>query len=175
MRFGIDAKGRDRQGMDLGAAERRPRQGGVGGAGQRGGDAETRAAETLDEIEDEVRLGAEAMDAAGEVDDDRLRRIGRHHGRVALAAVGQPLEHGRVGTRIVLAGRQFGHPRPGIGQRQPRGEALRLRPRIDRHDADRPADFFGQGKGRLRRRGARPRHPFGRQQRQIRRQIAARR
>ena len=64
------------------------------------------------------RLAAEQMGAAGDVEEQPVRRIERHQRREAIAPVGDIVQRLAVGGLVGIEHRQFRADGAGIGQRQ---------------------------------------------------------
>ena len=75
------------------------------------------------------RLAAEQMGAAGDVEEQPVRRIERHQRREAVAPVGDVLQRLAVGGFIGVVHGEFGTDGAGIGERQADGETGARPPR----------------------------------------------
>ena len=109
--------------------------------------------EPRDQIAGERRLAAEQMRAAGDVEQQTIRRIEPDQRRIAVAPVGDGFEQTPVGLRIGVHDRQAwihgarvgephadlkSEPRRAVGQR---GDALRA---LDRGDDDEGFNRLGR-------------------------------
>ena len=175
---GIDAQRRDRQRQHgrFGFAARddalfaiaRDAPGAADRVGNRDAGAQALLREPRDQIAGERRFAAEQMRAAGDVEQQAIRRIEADQRRVAVAPVGDGFEQAPVGLRIGVHDRQRrihgagvgephadlqAEPRRAIGQR---GDALRRLDRRDDDEGSQPARTSGARSGRSRAAAATP-------------------
>ena len=117
------------------------------------------------------------MAAAGDVEQQPVRRIERHGRRIAVAGGGEPQQQTRVGLRIVLRHVEIGDAGPRVGQREAGAEAEPGGAPSHRAETQRAAILAHDDQRRLIRPGA-ARHParppdaVGRQEGKPQRQIA---
>ena len=149
------------------------RQRRIGGSGQSPAGVITRGIKPVLGILRQPFLITVEMRRAGDIEDQRMRRLDRDHWRVALAGLGQPRQQVGVGQRLMVEGEQVGHPRPRVGELHARAQTERHGLPVRRHDHHRAADFLGQYEGMVRRPVC-PDDPFGRQPGQGQRQYPAR-
>jgi hypothetical protein len=89
------------------------------------------------------------MSAAGNVEQQPVRRIEPDQGRVASTAIGEPLQPGGVGMLVQFMGRDLGHPGPGIGQRHARRQAQSQRRSVGGSNAQCALHLDGEDKRRI--------------------------
>ena len=116
-RLGLLAIGHDGAGR---AARQRPRA--DRGACDGRADGKTLPGQRARELSQQRRLAAEQMGAAGDVEEQPMRRIERHQRREAVAPVGDIFQRLAIGGLVGVIDRQFGTNGAGIGERQADGE-----------------------------------------------------
>ncbi len=94
--------------------------------------AKPKSRHARDEIVAQLRLAAEQMRAAADVEQDAVGRIDGDERRVALAPVGDGLEQARVGGLILRHGDERGMHGARLRQREAGAQAEPLRRRVDR-------------------------------------------
>ena len=176
--LGIDAQRRDRQRQhgrfgfaardDARLAIARDAPGAADRVGDRDAGAQTLLREPRDQIAGERRLAAEQMRAAGDVEQQAIRRIEADQRRIAVAPVGDGFEQTPVGLRIGVHDRQLRIHGAGVGEphadleAEPRravvqgGDALRALDRRDDDEGSQPARTSGARSGRSRAAAATP-------------------
>ena len=88
------------------------------GAGDRGADGKAAPRQRAADDLHQRGLAAEQMGAAGDVEEQAMRRIERHQRREAVAPVGDVVQRFGVGGFIGIEHRQFRADGAGIGERQ---------------------------------------------------------
>ncbi len=179
--LGIDAQRRDRQRQhgrfgfaardDAGLAIARDAPGAADRVGDRDAGAQALLREPRDQIARERRFAAEQMRAAGDVEEQAVRRIEADQRRVAVAPVGDIFEQAPVGLRIGLHHRQLRIPGAGVGQPHADLEAEPCRAVGQSGDALRTLDRRDDDEG-LNPLGRAALDPVGREPAQPHRQIA---
>ena len=87
-----------------------------------------------DEIVAQLRLAAEEMRTAADVEQDAVGRIGGDERRVALTPVGNGLEQARIGRLILRHGGERGMHGAGLRQRETCAQAEPFGRRVDREE-----------------------------------------
>ena len=106
--------------LHLRLAEARRRPGGADRVGDGDAVREAGAAEAPREIAGQLRLAAEEMRAAADVEQQPVGRIDGDERRIAQASLGQVVEQMRFGGGIVRACHQIGMHGARLGERQSR-------------------------------------------------------
>ena len=86
------------------------------------------------------------MKTAGDVEDQALRRIGRHHWCIAVTSLGKPVEQLGVSAQVGIKDNESGYPRPCIRKRQTGCETKPQRDAVDCRQPHTSALFLNQRK-----------------------------
>ena len=163
--FAADAERRDRQfgdrlrlapiRNDAARAVMRQRPGGAGSGSDGAAHFKTLTRETAEEIGEERRLAIvivatrEEMRAAGNIEEQAMRRIERDERRIAVAPVGELFEKRMVGRLVGLLNAQIGNSAARIGEAHAQADSSPLGILVDRDDAQRVLDLCDDGERRL--------------------------
>ena len=149
----------------------------IGRAGGRGACGKPRPRHAMQHVSAQSRLPAEEMRAAGNIEDQAIRRIERHERRPAVAIIGDGLEQRRIGGRIGIEHGDLRHSGTRIRERQAYSEAKCDGFLVERGKTHRALDLFGDDDRLIRRScGAEcppPPQPVDRQERKEEGEIAA--
>ena len=133
----------------------RKRPGGAGGGGDGAAHLKTLARETVKEVGEErffaviMAMAGEKMRAAGDVEEQAVRKIERDERRIAVAPVGELFEERMVGRLVGLGHDEIGDGAACIGKGGAQADSPPLGNFVDCDDANRALDFFDDGERRF--------------------------